>query len=880
MDTELTLDKEPACRDAQRRADVLAHPVLNGIDFVEYVHRPLEPEPHVLVVHFLKDLPDAPHSDPDGAYGLTNHPEWVQLEGGARIVNLQVRAVTLAPAEPYLEIAVDRTGDFSTYWLSLGWSRQPDGSIMRETPNLDARFSRAPIDFRADCPTEFDCREDQFCPPEDLEEPLLDYLAKDYASFRQLLLDLIAQRNPDWHEQNPADLGIALVELLAYAGDHLSYFQDATANEAYLETARQRLSVRRHARLVDYAMHEGRNAWTAAQLTVSSTGTVPQGTKLLTRIADPLLGETSPPPVVVNETDLDPDAFETDPALIRSRVFETTHPLTVRPEFNTLYLHAWGNLECCLPKGATSLYLYGLNPADASQVIRPDLEAGDYLIFEEVLGPETGVAPDADPAHRQTVRLNRVEEADDSVYLDVLAGGALQVRSNAADPVLPLLKVSWDRSEALTFPLCLSARTRDDTLINHVSVARGNVVLADHGRTVPEDFPQSEPVPSDERFYLQLGNGPLTFQSEPADMRYRHDPAAGAVPVSARHGLNGTAGDARPAVALVATTPIGEHLWTAVPDLLDSPPHARHFVAETDNRGRARLRFGDGQYGREAAEVTHFKVTYRIGEGRMGNIGADALAHALRPPVAPAWPAIDAVRNPLPAAAGTDPESLDQVRASAPKAFRAVQYHAVTEADYAEAALRLSSVAGAVARFRWTGSWYTVQLAVDPLDPADLITLPGGRTRLAPRFERTVKAHVTRFKLAGYDLQVRSGEYVPLEIDIELCLFPGYFRGDVLAAVSRALSDGINPDGSKGFFHPDHFSFGQSVYLSRLYQALEAVQGVDSAVVKLFRVFGQDDNGELEAGVLAIGAWQIARLDNDPNFQENGVLRLSAGGGK
>src|SRR5439155_578231 len=49
-------------------------------------------------------------------------------------------------------------------------------------------------------------------------------------------------------------------ELLAYVGDHLSYYQDAVATEAYLDTARQRISVRRHARLMDYHMHEGCNA--------------------------------------------------------------------------------------------------------------------------------------------------------------------------------------------------------------------------------------------------------------------------------------------------------------------------------------------------------------------------------------------------------------------------------------------------------------------------------------------------------------------------------------------------------------------------------------------------------------------------------------------
>ena len=65
---------------------------------------------------------------------------------------------------------------------------------------------------------------------------------------------------PAWQERSPADIGIALVELLAYAGDQLSYYQDAVATEAYLGTARRRVSVRRHARLLDYPMHDGCNA--------------------------------------------------------------------------------------------------------------------------------------------------------------------------------------------------------------------------------------------------------------------------------------------------------------------------------------------------------------------------------------------------------------------------------------------------------------------------------------------------------------------------------------------------------------------------------------------------------------------------------------------
>src|SRR5262249_26827323 len=119
-------------------------------------------------------------------------------------------------------------------------------------------------------------------------------------SFRQLMLDRIAQLMPGWKERNPSDLGIALVELLAYIGDYLSYQQDAVATESYIGTARRRASVRRHARLVDYFMSDGSNArvWIRVVAAQGVNGVVlkrrfpddPDGrpTQVLTRALDEL----------------------------------------------------------------------------------------------------------------------------------------------------------------------------------------------------------------------------------------------------------------------------------------------------------------------------------------------------------------------------------------------------------------------------------------------------------------------------------------------------------------------------------------------------------------------------------------------------------------
>ncbi len=100
----------------------------------------------------------------------------------------------------------------------------------------------------------------------------IDYMAKDYSSFRRLMLDRINQIAPQWNEQSPADIGIVLVELLAYVGDHLSYYQDAIGTEAYLGTARSRISLKRHARLLNYTVNDGNNARVWVNLELSPSG--------------------------------------------------------------------------------------------------------------------------------------------------------------------------------------------------------------------------------------------------------------------------------------------------------------------------------------------------------------------------------------------------------------------------------------------------------------------------------------------------------------------------------------------------------------------------------------------------------------------------------
>ncbi len=939
-----------ACNDDQRRQDVRNSPECNGIDFVEVT----SDDGKLLTVYFLDDLPK----------GLK--VENILILGGRRIDHLRVLGKEACEArdprrDDCLRLTLDRAGDFSTYTLCLVAVDKRGKPIVekdrsgtrhyRPYPGLDPRYACAEFNFRVNCASDQDCQavHDKVAP---VLPPIdIHYLAKDYGSFRQLMFDRLALTLPGWHERHVPDLTVALVELLAYTGDYLSYYQDAVATEAYLDTSRQRISVRRHARLVDYLMHEGLNARAWVSLTVDSEEPLSLPLDKFFFIT-PFSQEISAPRVIGAEAlrDLPSGSFEVFEPLLPAGTGE----IVLRRAHNRIHIYTWGEQLCCLPQGATTATLVdgrwvkpkpapdeGVPAAnvvahDARSKDKDDMEtkggklsaergkdgggfsskpveevkgrgkyvrelqlkAGDYVLFQEVTSPNTGFAADADPSHRHVVRLIRVQKRLDQLYH------------------IPLLEIEWSAEDALPFQLCISSTSQPPEClrIENATIAIANLVLVDHGLTLPREplgivpLKSSQPecvdgCPTPEvhvpgRFRPRLERRGLTYadplpvpncpdEQVPAARLFGRDPRA-ALPQLTLSGVLPKADGSGPLFDLLDPDlkdwngPTGNRAdlvmyWYACPDLLASTALDRHFAVEIDNDRRAWLRFGDGDLGCQPSAGMGFYAGYRVGSGETGNIGADTLTVL----VLKEFPLDDVsiqVTNPLPARGGVEPESLKQVRLLAPHTFRHERMRAVTAEDYAELVMRKfkGRLQRAAARLRWTGSFYEACVVVDPL----------GSDALAeddPLLDE-IRDWLMDYRRMGHDLVVKPARYVPVYLALHICVLPSYLRGHVKTALldrfsNRRLSNG-HVTGEAGFFHPDALTFGQGIALSQVVAAARSLPGVESVVVERLERYGSPSKSALEGGLLPMDLFEIPRLDNDPNQPENGRFELILEGGR
>jgi uncharacterized phage protein gp47/JayE len=727
---------------------------------------------------------------------------------------------------PVLALAVPSPGDFSSYALTI------------QSGQLDPFFSSVPFTFKAACPTTLDyMTPPAACPGPADEQVPVDYLAKDFASFRRALSEFSALRYPAWVERSEADVGVVLMEALAAVADELSYYQDRVSAEATIQTAAQRLSMVRHARLVDYEPAPATTATTVLQLDVKAAqASSPPGTswKIDTALLFRALG--------ADGTVID---FEVEDPAAGLAGLDGAPPAwtTVDPGWNRANLrpYYWDDSQRCLLTGSTELYLTGHGLG---------LYPGQQLLVD------TSAATSGDPPTRELVTVS-----------------ASPAPAETEDPLVgvPLTAVT------------LAAPTTEDHDLYRTTVA-GNIVPAVQGVRRSETFTIPQPTTD--------APGPVVVRaganSTPENPRpdYRYSLASGPLAWLATQGQDDdTATPARPEIVLSTDASGGPPRWEFQRWLLDAgaadpvyslTPEQYSPVLTSDGTtwydydgdGGTTIRFGDGTFGASPPPGTEFTVLYRVGGGSAGNIPADTIVTAAPGQLQGAL--INACTNPFPASGGTDAETNAQVRARAPRKFGAEPLRVVQTADYVVAAQSLPWVQQAGTTFRWTGSWLTVLTSANPSGSEEpTIAQLAGLTGL-----------LNQRRLAGYDSYVLPPRYVSIDLQIMVCGQPAAFASDVQAALLARLQPGSPPGGATGFFDHSRWSFGQSLESSSLLAAIQSCPGVAGVYQVRYRQRGAQLDWTALPDTLTVAADQILRVDNDPSRPDAGSLQIAVEGSK
>lgn len=621
---------------------------LNGIDFgIVTLDSASPPAYAILEVHFYND-----HTLGSLVAAANTPAEMaalVPITGGERIIggslSGQVHVAGLAHSGAgVIQFKIAPVGDYSRYTLTI------------LEPGFDPIFATLQFRFRPGC-FSANCKPLPVFSPA-VTEPAIDYLAKDYDSFRHTMIAAMMQRVPNWQATTEASLDVVLLDLFSAAADELSNYQDRVMQEAYWPTAQKRISLRRHARLMDYFPYEGNQSSTVLALDFpGSTGyTVKAGTAACTGSYPPL-----------------PDAV----------TFVVSSDTYIDPLFSSVQLYTWSDAIPSLAKGATSADLAFSSAADAVTA-RNLITNGKILrlLLQEWLNPATGQAAGADPNKRQVVQLTGA-----SASSDPLTGNAV-------------LHVMWSDADALTDTYCFIVEV-NGLRVPNISLFHGNLVNVVQGTKQEFEYvPPGTPLSPGMYAYQLNAAGAVECRLPPA------------FPVlwtkTANQGYDAPVSTVR--VKVVDAS--GTTTWNEQPDLIHSESNALDFVVETDENLRSLIRFGDGTNGAALANDATVIIDWLSGYGPDGNIGRDTVTGfdaTLVPDVS-----LGTCWNPFDVTDGAAPESADIIRRSVPEAFLYNQQRAVTLGDYVARAEEIPGVARAEARYMWTGSWRTVRVSVDP----------------------------------------------------------------------------------------------------------------------------------------------------------------------
>ena len=338
----------------------------------------------------------------------------------------------------------------------------------------------------------------------------------------------------------------------------------------------------------------------------------------------------------------------------------------------------------------------------------------------------------------------------------------------------------------------------------------GNVAKATHGETVSEEVLGSGDAARGFQSF-ELKRSPTTFVPDP----------------DAPNGASNT-----------LELRVGGVLWREVESLYGQGPTDTVYITRVDDEGKMTVRTGDSKRGaRLPTGQDNVTATYRQGLGRDGNVRANSITTLLDKPVG-----LKAGTNPGGAEGGTDPEPLEDARKNAPNTVRTFE-RAIALRDYEDIARGYTGIAKARAVLKREGEDEFVQLTI--------AGEYGHRIEPGSVSYDNFKGYLDLHRDPNHFVAIKPHDEVLIKIEATVRVDRRYVKDKVVDAARKALLDR---------FAFSNRELGDAVRRSDIYAVLQAVEGVDAAVIE--RLDYKNKESTLE-GLLTIEAHQVAALRDE-----------------
>ncbi|MCP4936299.1 MAG: hypothetical protein GY927_19365 [bacterium] len=671
-------------------------------------------------------------------------------------------------------------------------------------------FSEASFDFFIDCPAG-DCR---VGPVMDttagLAEPAIDLTAKDFTGFMRVGSDWALATDANWSDLSTASAERMLVELLAHHADMLSLHQDRVVQEAFIDTARERLAVKRHGSLLGVEIAQGGSANTVVAIDVGAAGYLPVQCPIV-RLEEG--GE-------------------------QTIGFETTDAVFLDPDWNAglediadaglLRVAAWpGASDAITASGATRMLLLGWD-LQLSPGQRIGLIQGSQSHVATLISVNEYEAPGwtDDPVNVSTTVLRRVTEVvwdqptltDFSPWVDP-AELPFLITANLVDAVHGTRKRASNSPGTGDVPL---SGGRRDCVFAEESSGTGPLIRA---LRTPEENILHDAKSDRPQLSINIDGQPWSWETH----------------------LWGSAG-------------FDQHFTT------EREEDSSVWCLFGDSERGAAVQAANGPALPDSA-TTKIEVEYLVGDPATGNVSPFALngvgTHPFDITVNNAISdlAIRAVVNVTAGVGGERPVSLDAARLAIPESITHPPLErAVTLQDYAAAALTVAGVSQAAAKLIG-GLFNTIGILVAPEDTDEL------SEELAVEVYRVID----QLRMAGREHIVQAPDYVPLDIALLVCPTAEAGVAETRQAVRDALS--AKPENTDGFFHRSNLDFGSDIMLSDVLAAVQRQPAISAVKALQFRPL-RDSNGLATRQAIELGPTEVAQFSADEAKPEKGRLTI------